>query len=251
MYHFRKLSGCYIINVSTAYPNGVESTYSAQIQLSANYQFVDASYKFELTSRHNVLLNNTPITKNADILMKRLSDTYYPMKLKVSVNGNIIDVLNFDDIKKRWQDETSKIIAETSCIAFEQYIDSVKPTMQQKEKFLEAIKRDSFIQLYFMNFEDTLSVSCYNFPANGEVLHYQFYCNEALDGVTISKMYKAEDNNCKGTLLCKFSEFRDIISLGAEFVYISQLGLHTKSIHIRMKEREIKGSNNIISFFMD
>lgn len=253
MYKFRKLKGLYGINVSTVYSGAIVQAYSAVMELVASYRDAENDFVFELSSRKDVRLNGCAPSNMVDLFMLRLSDTYYPIKLGVSTSGEILRVLNFYEIRERWKTECDKIIKGNPYVVYEQYIDVSRSNLDTEISFLQALRKDSFIQFYFMKDAGNSQVVCYNFPKCVENTFYELTLDDNLWGDKDTKAFCAkvgDDGRHSGRVTSRHSEQGDMLFLDSEFRFNATSGQSVKKIGISVKDRTVN-VNKLMSFLLD
>jgi hypothetical protein len=254
MYKFRKLTGKYRIEVANAFANKGGHVFSSMVALSASYQNMDDCYLFEISSREETLLDGNPPTELMDLFMLRLSSTYYPMRLKVSVGGDIMDVYNFDEIRGRWEREADVVLKELPGWAHQRYITLMKGSMVDKASFLRAIRRDSFVQFYFLGGKETWDVACHNFPRDGEVSHFRLHGEGPDTGPATRRYALLKDGTGKdleGNATVVYSENMDVMSLEATFKHEVGGEPSMRTIILSAIERKAKNANKVASFLFD
>lgn len=103
------------------------------------------------------MLNGAPPDDFNEVMLT-LGQSLYPIVLEVTETGFIEKVSNFEDIEKRWKASCSDIknLYESSFVV-EQYINSSSGNMRNKEAFLNALRRNAFLQLFFNEYEREVS----------------------------------------------------------------------------------------------
>lgn len=242
MYGFRKLKGRYEVRVTVVSPQRKESTYRAEIALSATFRNMTDDYLFEIESREGVMLNGQTPSGLPDMMMFRLSSACYPIRLLSAPDGTISSLVNGNEIRERWEAEAAQVRSQSNACA--KYVVVARENVESPDAFLRALRRDSFIQMYFLGWAERLSVECYNFPRPGESTLYDLTADQ------MGRMVALGDRQA-GTLHREFSETNDLIRLDAEFVYDTLEGRYLKKINIENRRREAKASSKFKSFLFD
>ncbi|GHT24849.1 hypothetical protein AGMMS4957_18590 [Bacteroidia bacterium] len=149
MYEFRNLKAEYSIETKIARPDGQISSYSSRIALNAEYQHKENSFLFVMEGKTDIRLDGEVPQKPIDTYREQLGTCLYPMNLCVSPDGEIINVLNFNEIRERWKQTSMKLLHTYYSAPLESYIDAARKNFQTEKDFVEALQRDTFIRLYF------------------------------------------------------------------------------------------------------
>lgn len=254
MYGFRYLKATYYISIDICLPDNRWSSYKSNILLNARYTALQENYKFSLEQKKNILLNGEKPSQPIDDIMMRLGCALYPVLLTVSPQGKIKRVENFDKIKIRRTAESNKILNEMLSVPVQKYIALSERQMENEKTFLQALLRDTFVRLYFLDeTEDELLFPVYNLNGTGTVLYAQCRKN-SIDEHTVNYDWEDDDSGAYCRLVYKYSSLKDIISIKAS-ISAGNIGgkEYKKEINICLNKEgyEIKKSNEFVSFFID
>ena len=124
------------------------STYSSKLQVSAQYEKEKDNYTFIL-NRSEALLNGKPAGKLMDRIMCEAGSSLYPLHLRVSPHLWILDVLNFNEIKQRWQQCAGDWMAKAPSPELERYFRFSEKNLANSKTLITSLYRDTFCNLYF------------------------------------------------------------------------------------------------------
>lgn len=141
-----KLESVYTVQSKDYY----QSAYSSHIDIQANIDEKDGNYNFIIT-RSNVLLNGKPVSKLMDRIMYEIGNSLYPLVIKASNRSEIIDILNFDEIKVRWTRCGNYFIKKYPSYQLDHYISMSEKNLISKEDFIISLYQDTFTNIYFRN----------------------------------------------------------------------------------------------------
>lgn len=145
-------------------PTGLYSRYGCMIIFEDNHAKNSLRYKLEIKylgkSDHNS--NIFQINRNTDIyindkfpessmdeLASKVSQVIYPLKLECNQNGTLKSVINFDEIKERWIVLKKELKKYYKGEVTDKYIKLNDITLSVSELFLNKIKQDWFLHLFF------------------------------------------------------------------------------------------------------
>lgn len=132
------------------YPRTIESDFTIELK------YVDDKEDSRIWE-----INKTePVIKNIDEkdkslqLLKTLEAFTYPMKIKVDVCGNFIELVDHSDWVEGWRVKAKKLAREQYDVdgnldMFQQFYEIIRDS----QKFLENKSRESFWKLLFLNFK--------------------------------------------------------------------------------------------------
>jgi hypothetical protein len=105
-------------------------------------------YVFTL-NRSETLLNGKPPEKLMDRIMHEAGSAYYPLSLLVSPRLGIRDVVNFAEVKRRWQECARKLQESTPSPELERYFRFSEKNLADSRTFTAMLYRNAFYNLYF------------------------------------------------------------------------------------------------------
>lgn len=170
MYEFNKLASIYKVSVDYGLPDGSQTVYRSHVRIKAKRER-KTDFLFTVLNRQDVTINNHTPTQTMDLLMLKLGDALYPLELSAGENGRLIDIENFEQIRKRWHEISALLLKENFTLPFEKYIHISRQNMNDLSSFRKAISRDSFIKYYFLPLgAEYIELECENFPVKGKTL---------------------------------------------------------------------------------
>jgi hypothetical protein len=145
------------------------SIFSSKLHIEAQYQPASDDYAFIIT-RLETCLNGKPPEKLMDKIMCETGNSYYPLHLRVSPKLRITEVINFNEIRQRWQTCMKDLLEKNPSSDVERYFRFSGKNMAGSNVFIPSLYRDTFYNLYFRDIftvtaEDEVRPICwYNFP---------------------------------------------------------------------------------------
>jgi len=176
LYRFRRSESVYSVYISREHRNSV-SIYGCDVSVSVIFSGRTGFFTFE--KRENLLLNGKEPEHAADIMMKRLGDSLYPITFEVSKMGNIIGLKNAEDIRSRWLAQSEQLLRDMNhSPAVERYVSASWLNVKDDRKLQSAILRDSFIKLYFATYGEEIDLVIYNFPEPGNSSNFKLQMSD-------------------------------------------------------------------------
>lgn len=126
------------------------STYSCLWEVKGTYEEASNSYEFCL-ERKDVKINGKKVEKLMDRIVYEIGSSLYPIRLKVSAQLGVSQILNYDEVVERWKAVTEKCRQEHPGEVLERYIRYSRDSISTPRSLLLSLFNDSFINLYFRN----------------------------------------------------------------------------------------------------
>lgn len=150
MYRFKQIKARYSFVSEVIKPSGECSMYSKEEMVEVLPNLVEG-LNFTLRGASHELIDGVEV-KDFDLIMSRLGQSLYPIELNVLKTGEIKRLKNFEDIQSRWN-RKSKDVLQTNKNAYwvERYINMTSKNIRNEEHFMNALSRNNFIQLLFID----------------------------------------------------------------------------------------------------
>lgn len=104
---------------------------------------------FIVDREDKIYVNNVVQNNFIDKLAIETSSCIYPLHLKTKSNGKLLEILNFDEILKRWEEKKENLKEDYKSKLTEKYIKATNKSLASKDVLLNKIRKDWFINLYF------------------------------------------------------------------------------------------------------
>lgn len=149
MDNFKEYIKRFKIQLTSLSPNGYSSTLSFT-ELVDIEALGKSSSMIRFLGAKDFILNDKPLTEACKIASD-LGQSVFPLIFRVGEAG--YELLNFNEVKTRWEEYCNQTYANEMSEYVKAYIKSSSEIMKDKEIFLEAVMHGIFIQL--MLFRDS------------------------------------------------------------------------------------------------
>ena len=168
MDNFKEYIKRFKIQLTSLSPNGYSSTLSFT-ELVDIEALGKSSSMIRFLGAKDFILNDKPLTEACKIAPD-LGQSVFPLIFRVGEAG--YELLNFNEVKTRWEEYCNQTCANEMSEYVKAYIKSSSEIMKDKEIFLEAVMQGTFLQLMlFRDKQKELSVP--NFPNPNIPLRWQ------------------------------------------------------------------------------
>ncbi|PXY43556.1 hypothetical protein [Flavobacterium hydrophilum] len=119
-----------------------------EVKMVCIQSYEDNSFSYEI-NRKQVYIDNTAPDLKIEQIADSCAQAIFPIQIKVSEEGEIIEVINHNDIKKRWPAIKDKLSKYYQGNIVSEILDSVESTLSNKTILEESICKTWFFHLYF------------------------------------------------------------------------------------------------------
>lgn len=168
---FKSLSAQYIVN--NTYIVGTEENYHSNFccryHINILYNDISCYYNFKIY-RSDIRIDEKPVRKLMDRIIMEIGESIYPLSIIVSPNLEILDILNFKEIKERWHDCTKNLLEKYPSRQLERYVNMSKKNVSDIPSCINSLYKDTFFNVYFRDIytpteeDEALPILWNNFP---------------------------------------------------------------------------------------
>ncbi|WP_158447865.1 hypothetical protein, partial [Aquimarina longa] len=127
------------------------------INATTQIQYVlDVAYVSSIGSDYNCRLNRQQFFSNGkqskrlvDVLAEKCMNAIYPIHFLVTPFGEMKSIVNFVEVKQRWETSLKKLNVAYKGEFATQYFDQINQNLQNEGTFLESLKNDSLFSIFF------------------------------------------------------------------------------------------------------
>jgi hypothetical protein len=179
---FKGIYGCMIEFQSESNMNFLKFKYSYEYLGNKNH----SGPIFKITRFKDVFINDKSPQNFIEEISIEVSEVLYPLEVQCNRSGNFKTITNFKEIQKCWVKKKKELLSKYENESVINYINKFDESMSFEDRFIEKIKSDYFLSLYFQpifkyytafyKIESTLK-----FPVIGSSKHVSFKINQRLD----------------------------------------------------------------------
>lgn len=129
--------------------NGQE-TQTLKHEIKVIWLAQDKGYHFYKVIRgHDMYVNDTAVNTMAEKIAHRAGQALYPLIIVVDEDGQWVDIYNFHEIKKRWQEAKTQISKYYKGHFVEKYFSIYDKNLKNKETLFLTLDKDWFLNALF------------------------------------------------------------------------------------------------------
>jgi len=210
---------------------GVEISYAPNlnIQYIINVDYLESlesDYHCKF-SRKQFFINGKQPTRLIDTLAEKCMNAIYPIHFRTNSYGLIREVLNFDEIKERWQLKQKTLISAYQGEFVENYFSQINRSFESKDTLLKAMQRELFYSLFSFQMEaattrdNQMEHVDYKLPIYPYRLPVEFIGNQKIidSGKSINITYNGKDRANNNLSLNQKLESKDLTLVSTEGAY--------------------------------
>lgn len=172
MFDIEQLNTSFDFTATVIFANGHQSVFHKEEHICAKR--VKDYYDFTFQGSSNESINNKAPEEWDDIVLQ-FGKALYPLSLKVSEQGELTGVRDFEKVKDHWFAKRQEIIDYYNSYLIEKESNRYALALMSEEKFSNIIKKNMFYRLLF--WQDELSsqeIEIRDFPARARLAIFSF-----------------------------------------------------------------------------
>lgn len=238
----KSLSAEYL--VKNKYSKGTDenshSVFSCVFHLNVVHDDINNRYNYTIR-RADVQIDGKPVKKLMDRIICEIGNSIYPISLVVTPQMQIIDVNNYEDIKKNWADCTKTLLKKYPSYAMSRYVKMSEKNILDKNSFIQSLYQDTFFNAYFrdiytpMSEDEACSILWRNFPKRQMSQTYLYQINSSEDKIILSgnimQIVPEQEGYC--TIEYKLGEKGEILDIKGKIESKHDNKLYKKEISVK------------------
>ncbi|RAV30764.1 hypothetical protein [Sinomicrobium soli] len=101
-------------------------------------------------NRKGFAVNGGLVHRLMDVFAEKCSGVLYPFVFRIGRSGVLLGIDNFEEIRERWTNALPGLQREYTGAEAEKYLDRMSGSLASVETFRQAIRKDMFYYLFFM-----------------------------------------------------------------------------------------------------
>ncbi len=178
---------------TTYFPSKKVNTITYRIKVHCHKDGERPRYTYRL-EKQAIQINYTQSTSTFDQITLRIADVFNTLEYQVGHSGALHELLNFSEIKQKWEVEKKKLLKEFQGKTVQQYLALTDASITE-EILPIRLKRDPFLMSYFGPYYNDISTT------EPQLIAQDYFAGHTIRYPLQQKQYKETDGNLlvKGT----------------------------------------------------
>jgi|GEM_PF-4046513 len=151
----------------------IESSFQCSGEFSSVLK--DSEYIFTFFGKQNIRINDEVPSKLMDRIMLAMGQSIYPLELSVSGSGELLSVINYNNVSRQWNEEADRQIEAYRSPILLRYLDASRKNIHTVESLSFALSRDSlykFLLLGIFGLQKQIDLKIEHFPKRENALTF-------------------------------------------------------------------------------